>query len=307
MQQLCCESNTFLGVELDLPHLYSGKVRDMYDGGDDSLVIVASDRLSAFDVVMDEPVPHKGRVLTAISAFWFEHLRHVAPNHLISTDVSEFPAGAQRDELAGRSMHVRRAEMLPIECIVRGYISGSGWREYQESGTVHGEAMPEGLVHSAKLPEPIFTPSTKAEDGLHDENINFARAVEMVGADIAEQAREMSLALYTEAAAWAADRGIILADTKFELGFVDGQLVVADEMLTPDSSRYWPKDQWQPGTVPPSYDKQPVRDFLDGLDWDKSPPPPAVPDDVIAATSQRYIEGYETITGLSFAEWPGSV
>ena len=278
----------------------------MYDAGDESLVIVASDRLSAFDVVMAEPVPDKGRVLTAISAFWFEKLSHLAPNHVISTNVDDYPDGARTPELAGRSMHVRKAEMLPIECIVRGYISGSGWREYVASGTVHGEAMPEGLLHSAQLPEPIFTPSTKAADGLHDENISFAQAVDMVGTDIAEQAREMSLALYSEAAVWAAERGIILADTKFELGFVDGELVVADEMLTPDSSRYWPKDQWEPGTIPSSYDKQPVRDFLDGLDWDKTPPPPPVPDDVIAATSSRYIEGYETITGLSFADWPGS-
>ncbi len=293
-------------MKLGIPHLYTGKVRDMYDAGDDTLLIVASDRLSAFDVVMAEPVPSKGRVLTAISAFWFEKLSHLAPNHVISTNVDDYPDGARTPELAGRSMHVRKAEMLPIECIVRGYISGSGWREYVASGTVHGEAMPEGLLHSAQLPKPIFTPSTKAADGLHDENISFAQAVDMVGTDIAEQAREMSLALYSEAAVWAAERGIILADTKFELGFVDGELVVADEMLTPDSSRYWPKDQWEPGTIPPSYDKQPVRDFLDGLDWDKTPPPPPVPDDVIAATSSRYIEGYETITGLSFADWHGS-
>ena len=292
-------------MKLGIPHLYTGKVRDMYDAGDDTLVIVASDRLSAYDVVMAEPVPDKGRVLTAISAFWFEKLSLLAPNHVISTDVNEFPKGAQIPQLAGRSMHVRKAEMLPIECIVRGYISGSGWREYQQSGTVHGEAMPEGLLHSQQLPEPVFTPSTKAADGLHDENINFARAVEMVGEEVAEQAREMSLALYTEAAAWAAERGIILADTKFELGFVDGELVIADEMLTPDSSRYWPQDQWEPGTVPPSYDKQPVRDFLDTLDWDKTPPPPALPGHVIDASQQRYVEGYERITGQSFADWPG--
>lgn len=289
-----------------LPHIYSGKVRDMYDGGDDSLVIVATDRLSAFDVVMAEPVPGKGRVLTAISAFWFDHLSHIAPNHLISTDVAEFPQGSTGSDFAGRSMHVRRAEMLPIECIVRGYISGSGWKEYTQSGTLHGETMPKGLRKSERLAEPVFTPSTKAQDGLHDENIDFAQAVDMVGGDVAEQAREMSLALYIEAAAWAAERGIIIADTKFELGFVDGELVVADEMLTPDSSRFWPMDEWEPGTTPPSFDKQPVRDFLDSLDWDKTPPPPPLPDEVIAAASQRYIEGYETITGLSFADWPGS-
>lgn len=277
----------------------------MYDAGDDTLLIVASDRLSAFDVVMDEPVPDKGRVLTAISAFWFDKLSHLAPNHVISTNVDDYPEDARTPELAGRSMHVRKAEMLPIECIVRGYISGSGWREYQASGTVHGEVMPEGLLHSQQLPEPIFTPSTKAQDGLHDENIDFAQAVEFVGIEVAEQARDMSLALYREAAEWALQRGIILADTKFELGFVDGELVVADEMLTPDSSRYWPQDQWEPGTIPPSYDKQPVRDFLDGLDWDKTPPPPTLPAEVIDAAHRRYVEGYEAITGLSFADWPG--
>lgn len=293
-------------MNLELPHLYTGKVRDMYDAGDDTLLIVASDRLSAFDVVMDEPVPDKGRVLTAISAFWFDKLSHLAPNHVISTNVDDYPEGARTPELAGRSMHVRKAEMLPIECIVRGYISGSGWREYQASGTVHGEVMPEGLLHSQQLPEPIFTPSTKAQDGLHDENIDFAQAVEFVGIEVAEQARDMSLALYREAAEWALQRGIILADTKFELGFVDGELVVADEMLTPDSSRYWPQDQWEPGTIPPSYDKQPVRDFLDGLDWDKTPPPPTLPAEVIDAAHRRYVEGYEAITGFSFADWPGS-
>ena len=292
-------------MNVELPHLYQGKVRDMYDAGDDTLVIVASDRLSAFDVVMEEPVPNKGRVLTAISAFWFERLQHLAPNHIISTDIADFPAGAQDPELAGRSMHVRKAEMLPIECIVRGYISGSAWKEYEASGTVHGMAMPEGLTKSERLPEPIFTPSTKAQDGLHDENISFERAVEMVGADVAEAARDMSLALYSEAAAWAGERGIIIADTKFELGFIDGELVVADEMLTPDSSRFWPADAWTPGTTPPSYDKQPVRDFLDGLDWDKTPPPPTLPEEVIDAAQRRYVEGYEVITGLSFADWPG--
>ena len=290
---------------MELPHLYQGKVRDMYDAGDDTLVIVASDRMSAFDVVMNEPVPNKGRVLTAISSFWFERLQHLAPNHIISTDVADFPEGAQDPELAGRSMHVRKAEMLPIECIVRGYISGSAWKEYEASGTVHGMVMSSGLSKSEQLPVPVFTPSTKAQDGLHDENISFERAVEMVGSDVAEQARDMSLALYGEASAWAAERGIIIADTKFELGFVEGELVVADEMLTPDSSRFWPADQWEPGTTPPSYDKQPVRDFLDGLDWDKTPPPPTLPDDVIDAAQRRYVEGYEVITGLSFEDWPG--
>lgn len=296
-------ANRFGTVSVDLPHLYRGKVRDIYDAGDDALVIVASDRLSAFDVVMDEPVQDKGRVLTAISAFWFDHLADIAPNHLISTDIDDFPTGAQRDELSGRSMYVRRAEMLPIECIVRGYITGSAWKEYQRSGTMHGTPLPAGLRESDRLPEPVFTPSTKAADGLHDENIDFDRAVELVGPEVADRARAMSLELYAAGAAHAADRGIIVADTKFELGFVDGELVVADEMLTPDSSRFWPADAWQPGTTPPSFDKQPVRDFLDSLDWDKTPPPPPLPSEVIDAARDRYIEGYERLTGNSFAIW----
>lgn len=292
-------------MNVELPHLYAGKVREMYDAGDDTLLIVASDRLSAYDVVMDEPVPNKGRVLTAISAFWFEHLADLAPSHLISTDIEDFPDGAQDPELAGRTMFVRKAEMLPIECIVRGYLSGSAWREYERSGTMHGTPLPEGLRQSQQLPEPVFTPSTKAQDGLHDENISFDRAVELAGGDIAEQAREISLALYSAGAEWAAERGIIIADTKFELGIIDGELVVADEMLTPDSSRFWPVEAWKPGTVPPSYDKQPVRDFLDTLDWDKTPPPPKLPDRVVDDTVARYTEGYERITGRSFSDWPG--
>ena len=290
-------------MAVDLPHLYRGKVRDIYDGGDDTLVIVASDRLSAFDVVMDEPVPDKGRLLTAISAFWFEHLNDLAPNHLISTDLADFPSGAQDPFLAGRSMYVRKAEMLPVECIVRGYITGSAWKEYEESGTMHGTEMPSGMLKSQQLPEPVFTPSTKAEDGLHDENITYEHAVDLIGNDLAEQARQMSLSLYSAGAAWAAERGIIIADTKFELGIVDGQLVVADEMLTPDSSRFWPADQWQPGSTPPSFDKQPVRDFLETLDWDKTPPAPPIPDEAIANTVTRYTEGYEMISGRSFTDW----
>jgi phosphoribosylaminoimidazole-succinocarboxamide synthase len=297
--------NMFWRVTIDLPHLYRGKVREMYDAGDGNLLIVASDRLSAFDVVMKEHVPNKGRVLTAISAFWFDHLGPIAPNHLISTDLADFPAGAQDPELAGRSMFVRKAEMLPIECIVRGYITGSAWKEYVRSGTMHGAALPEGMLESEQLPEPVFTPSTKAEDGLHDENISYDEAVELVGPDIAAQARDLSIALYKAGAEWAAERGIIIADTKFELGMVDGQLVVADEMLTPDSSRFWPADQWVPGSTPPSFDKQPVRDFLETLDWDKTPPGPTIPDEVIAATIARYTEGYELITGKVFAHWPG--
>ncbi len=275
----------------------------MYDAGEGRLLIVASDRLSAFDVVMAEPVPDKGRVLTAISAFWFEKLGHIAPNHLISTNVADFPDGAQNPELAGRSMLVKRADMLPIECVVRGYLAGSGWKEYEESGTLHGTVLPEGLQKSSELSEPLFTPATKAEDGEHDENITYEKAVEMVGPEVAAQARDISLKLYTAARDYAAERGIIIADTKFELGFVDGELVIADEILTPDSSRFWPADHWRPGETPPSYDKQPVRDYLDGLDWDKTPPAPSLPDNVIESTRSRYVDGYELLTGLPFESW----
>ena len=290
---------------IDLPHVATGKVRDIYDAGDDRLLIVTSDRISAFDVVMDEPIPDKGRVLTAISAFWFDELGDVAPHHLLSTDLADLPAEAQDPSLAGRVMLVRKAEMLPLECIVRGYLTGSAWKEYQRSGTMHGERLPDGLQESAQLPEPVFTPSTKAEEG-HDVNISLSEAVELVGADIAGRARAISLELYQRGAALAAERGIIIADTKFELGLVDGELIVCDEVLTPDSSRFWPADQWQLGSTPPSFDKQPVRDYLDGLDWDKQPPPPPLPDDVVASSSARYIEAYERITGRSFADWPGA-
>jgi len=288
-----------------LPHLSSGKVRDVYDAGDDRLLMVTSDRLSAFDVVMAEPIPDKGRVLTAMSAFWFEHLGDVVAHHLISTDLADLPEGSRDPALAGRVMLCRRAEMLSIECIVRGYLTGSAWKEYRSSGTMHGSSLPAGLRESDRLPEPVFTPSTKAEVGDHDVNISFDEAAALVGRDLTEQARRVSLELYTQGAAWAAERGIIIADTKFELGLVDGELVVADEVLTPDSSRFWPADAWVPGQTPPSFDKQPVRDHLDALDWDKTPPPPALPDDVVTATSARYREAYERITGLSLADWPG--
>ena len=293
-------------TELGLPHIYSGKVRDIYDAGDGRLLMVTSDRMSAFDVVMDEPVPDKGRVLTAMSAFWFEQFADEVGSHLISTDLADLPESAQQPEIAGRFMLCRRAEMLPVECIVRGYITGSAWKEYKASGTMHGEPLPSGLLESAQLPEPVFTPSTKAEQGDHDENISFEAAVDLVGKELAERAREVSLELYTKGAEWAAERGIIIADTKFELGLVDGELIVCDEVLTPDSSRFWPMDEWKPGTTPPSFDKQPVRDFLDTLDWDKKPPPPPLPSEVVAATSARYREGYERITGKSFADWPGA-
>ena len=294
-----------MSIEVELPHLYSGKVRDIYDAGDDRLLLVTSDRLSVFDVVLTEPVLDKGRVLTAMSAFWFDHLADVVESHLISTDLADLPHGAQNPELAGRVMLVHRAEMLPVECIVRGYLTGSAWKEYATSGTMHGSDLPAGLLESAQLPEPVFTPSTKAEYGDHDENISFERAAELIGADLAEQARHISLELYRRGAAWARDRGIIIADTKFELGLIDGRLVVADEVLTPDSSRFWPVDQWQPGSTPPSFDKQPVRDLLDGHGWNKQPPAPPLSTEVVAATRLRYIEAYERITGLDFGAWPG--
>ncbi len=290
--------------KLDLPHVYSGKVRDIYDAGNNQYLMVTSDRISAFDVVMNQPVPDKGRVLMAMSAFWFDHFSKSMKSHLISTDLSDFPASAQVPEIAGRSMLVKKVEMLPIECIVRGYITGSAWKEYKANGTMHGTPLPTNLQESEKLPEPVFTPSTKAEDGLHDENISFTQAADIVGLEIAELAKQKSLELYSQGAEYALERGIIIADTKFEMGFVDGELVIADEVLTPDSSRFWAKDEWKPGTTPPSFDKQPVRDFLDGLDWDKSPPPPELPNEVITASSKRYREGYEKISGKNLDDWP---
>ena len=292
-------------MTVDLPLLATGKVRAIYDAGPEHLLMVTSDRISAFDVVMDEPIPDKGRVLTAMSAFWFELLADVVPGHLISTDLADIPVDDPDPDLAGRVMLCRRAEMLPIECIVRGYITGSAWKEYAADGTMHGTRLPAGLLESAQLPEPVFTPSTKAEVGDHDENVSFDRAVDLVGREVAEQAREVSLELYRRGSAWAAERGIIIADTKFELGVIDGELVLGDEVLTPDSSRFWPADQWTPGATPPSFDKQPVRDYLDGLDWDKTPPPPPLGADVVTATRNRYVEAYERITGRSFADWPG--
>ena len=288
----------------ELPHIYSGKVRDIYDAGDGRLLMVTSDRLSAFDVVMAEPIPDKGRVLTAMSAFWFEQFAGLVGSHLLSTSLADLPAAAQKPEWEGRVMLCRRAEMLPIECIVRGYLTGSAWKEYRASGTMHGQTLPEGLLESSKLPEPVFTPSTKAAEG-HDENISFEAAVELIGPELAERARSVSIELYTRGAEWAAERGILIADTKFELGLIDGELVLADEVLTPDSSRFWPAADWQPGSTPPSFDKQPVRDFLDGLDWDKQPPPPPLPAEVVDTTSARYIDAYERITGRAFTDWHG--
>jgi phosphoribosylaminoimidazole-succinocarboxamide synthase len=291
---------------MTLKHLYRGKVRDIYDAGADRLLFVASDRMSAFDVVMDEPVPDKGRVLTAMTAFWLDDLKDVAPSHLVSVDPADFPADADAiADLEGRAMLVRKAEMLKIECIVRGYLSGSAWKEYKASGTMHGTPLPAGLQESAQLPEPLFTPSTKADVGDHDENISFEEACRIVGDDIAKAAREISLAAYLRGSERAAERGILIADTKFELGFIDGELCLCDEVLTPDSSRFWPADQWKPGSTPPSFDKQPLRDWLEESGWDKTPPPPRLPDDVVAASRGRYVTAYETITGLRFGDWRG--
>jgi phosphoribosylaminoimidazole-succinocarboxamide synthase len=283
----------------------SGKVRDVYDAGSGQLLMVTSDRISAFDVVMSEPIPDKGRCLTAMTAFWVDLVADVAPNHLVSVDPADFPEGAaELGDVAGRTMLVRQADMLNIECIVRGYLSGSAWKEYRSQGTVHGEPAPAGLEESAQLPEPVFTPSTKAESG-HDENISFDAAVDLVGAEVAEAARDISLACYARASKWAAERGIILADTKFELGFIDGDLSICDEVLTPDSSRFWPSEEWSPGATPPSFDKQPVRDWLEATGWDKSPPPPRLPPEVVQSTRQRYVTAYERITGRPFAQWYG--
>ena len=280
-----------------------GKVRDIYDLGNERLLMVTSDRISAFDVVMAEPIPDKGRVLTAITVFWLDRLADVAPNHLISL---EAPGDAWEEipDLEGRVMLVHKADMLSIECIVRGYLTGSAWREYRAKGTVHGEPMPAGLPESARLEEPLFTPSTKADQG-HDVNISFAEAVALVGDDLAGRARDVSVELYRRGATRAADRGILVADTKFELGLVGDELVVADEVLTPDSSRFWPADSWSEGTTPPSFDKEPLRRWLDGLDWDKSPPPPALPPEVVAATRELYVEAYERLTGRTLDAWPG--
>ena len=291
---------------MTLSHVYSGKVRDVYEVGDDTLLFVASDRLSAFDVVLAEPIPNKGRVLTAMTTFWLDHLKDVAPSHLVSVDPSDFPAeAADLADVAGRAMLVRRAEMLKIECIVRGYLTGSAMKEYKANGTMHGTRLPDGLREADRLPEPVFTPSTKAESG-HDENISFEEARGIVGDDVAEQARDISLAAYAAGAEWAAARGILIADTKFELGFIDGKLCLCDEVLTPDSSRFWPADQWEPGKVTPSFDKQPVRDYLETTGWDKQPPPPQLPDEVVRSTSERYVTAYEKVTGLSFASWHGA-
>ena len=294
-------------MRLNLPHVHSGKVRDIYEIDSQNLLMVTSDRLSAFDVVLNEPIPEKGRVLTAMTRYWLEKLNNLVPNHLISVDptyLSDEISLENREFLLGRTMICRRAEMLPVECIVRGFITGSAWKEYKENGTVHGEKVGSGLKESEQFQQPLFTPSTKATSG-HDENISFSESIEILGSDLAEKVKDTSLKCYKLAADLAMERGIIIADTKFEFGLIDGELVLADEVLTPDSSRFWPEEQWSIGSSPPSFDKQPERDFLDGIEWDKKPPPPTLPSEVISATSSRYIEAYEKISGKSFEDWPG--
>ncbi|MBW2502773.1 MAG: phosphoribosylaminoimidazolesuccinocarboxamide synthase [Deltaproteobacteria bacterium] len=282
----------------DLKLVHRGKVRDLYEV-DDKLLMVATDRISAFDVVMDNPVPNKGKVLTSLSLFWFDFLGDILPNHLITADVDSYPAACApyREILRGRSMLVKKAQPLPVECIVRGYISGSFWKAYQKDTTVCGFSLPPGMQESEKFPEPLFTPSTKAELGEHDENISMARMAELVGADAAAQIADFSIRLYRKAADYASGRGIIIADTKFELGWFDGGLILIDEVLTPDSSRFWPLDQYAPGKGQPSFDKQFLRDYLSTLAWDKQPPPPPLPAEILEKTGQRYAEAVERIIG----------
>ena len=278
-----------------------GKVRDIYDLGD-RLLLVASDRLSAFDVVLPDPIPHKGEVLTKLSLYWFDKLAGIVPNHLISADVADLPGefAKHADWLAGRFMLVKKATVFPIECIVRGYLAGSGWVEYERSGTVCGMRLPAGLLESSRLPAPMFTPSTKAEIGTHDENISVHRMSEIVGQEHGSALLESSMSLYSAARDHAASRGIIIADTKFEFGLIDGIVTLVDEVLTPDSSRFWPAAGYEPGHGQPSFDKQYVRDWLVTSGWDKTPPAPALPADVIAKTSETYIKAYELITGRAF-------
>ncbi len=285
---------------IDIKPDAQGKVRDLYDLGD-RLLLVATDRISAFDYILEDEIPYKGQVLTQLSCFWFELLGDVVDNHLISADVADLPEEFQpyADYLRGRFMLVKKADMFPVECIVRGYLAGSGLKEYQREGTVCGIELPEGLVNSAKLPEPIFTPSTKAEIGDHDENISFERCAELVGEADAAALRDLAVRVYQTAADHAAERGVIIADTKFEFGVVDGAIILADEVLTPDSSRFWPGDTYEEGADQPSFDKQFVRDWLTA-NWDKTGNPPRLPQEIIDATSEKYIQAYEIITGRTF-------
>ena len=282
----------------DLQPLARGKVRDIYEAGD-FLVFVATDRLSAFDYVLPTPIPDKGRVLTQLTIFWLDLLRDVVPNHFVSADVADYPAAFHpyRDQLVGRSMLVRRAKMIEVECVARGYVSGSGWKDYRRDGSICGIPLPAGLRESDRLPEPIFTPATKAQSGHHDENISFGTASAQLGDALADRLRGLTLEVYSRAAKYAETRGIIIADTKFEFGFIGEQLVLADEVLTPDSSRFWPRASYQPGGPQASYDKQYVRDYLESIHWNKQPPAPALPFDVVERTSEKYREAYRVLTG----------
>ena len=279
-----------------------GKVRDIYDLGD-YLLMVATDRISAFDVVMPNPIPEKGKILTQISLFWFEIMKPVLPNHVISADVDDYPEICRpySDILRSRSMLVKKAEPLPIECIVRGYISGSGWNDYQMSGNVCGIKLPEGLKESDKLPEPVFTPSTKAESGLHDVNIDFEKTVEKIGKPLAEKVRTLSLEIYNKGADLAFNKGIIIADTKFEFGLLDNELILIDEILTPDSSRFWPRSSYKPGGAQKSFDKQYLRDYLLSINWNKKPPAPSLPQNVINNTRNKYLEASQQLTAATHA------
>jgi len=288
---------------IGLPKLRSGKVRDVYEIGHDRLLMVASDRISAFDVVLDEPIPDKGRVLTGLSTFWFEQTLDIVPNHLISADPTDFPETAGAD-VAGRAMMVRAARPVLMECVVRGYLFGSAWSEYKKQGTVNGEPLPPGMVNAERLPEPIFTPTTKADEG-HDLALTRDDAIALVGKDLYEELRDLSIAIYKYGTTVASTRGILLADTKLEFGTIDGQLLLIDEILTPDSSRFWPADEYEPGTAPPSFDKQYVRQYLLDTGWDGTPPPPSLPDKVVEGTRSRYIEAYEQLTEQSFDDWYG--
>jgi phosphoribosylaminoimidazole-succinocarboxamide synthase len=284
-----------------LPLVHRGKVRETYALGDDRLLLVATDRLSAFDVVFDQPIPDKGPVLNGLSAWWFARLAGLGPTHFLSADPTELPPAARGPELAGRVMLVRRAQRVDAECVVRGYLAGSGWIEYQRTGAVGGHQLPDGLREAQQLPEPIFTPSTKAEVG-HDENITRQQLANMVGADLATELEQRSLALYRAGAERASQVGLILADTKFEFGWIDREVALIDEVLTPDSSRFWDARLYQPGASPPSFDKQYVRDFVSASGWNKEPPAPALPDDVIAGTRDRYVTAFERLTGLPWRD-----
>jgi len=287
--------------ETEIPGLVlagRGKVRDIYDL-DDKLLILSTDRISAFDVILPDPIPDKGRVLNGLSLFWMERTRHLVPNHLVTAEVAEYPDPCRKaaDLLEGRSVLVKRAEVFPVECVVRGYVIGSGWKEYQTSGKICGITLPRGLKQAEKLPEPIFTPSTKAEIGAHDENISFDRVVDLLGREIAVWLRDKSIELYLYGSQWAEERGIIIADTKFEFGLVDGLPTLVDEILTPDSSRFWPLENYRTGISPPSLDKQFLRDYLESIHWDKKPPAPSLPQEIISGTREKYLQIYQIVTG----------